>query len=190
MVILLGGSEQDISMFLDTPRLRDEPRDEEGRDDGRLRGLHLRLHHRMLGDVDTGTDTATNTATGVRASPKDDCGMPWADCTKSLQRCGEAIERKASTGVDQLGEERASFEDDGEDDKDNERTTEQRFEVAESYEIRTAASKQYGVEVSKKEKWTRGNDLLFIFVVPILIPMVLCVYLCVIVYLSLFCSAY
>ena len=124
MVILLGGSEQDISMFLDTPRLRDEPRDEEGRDDGRLRGLHLRLHHRMLGDVDTGTDTATDTATGVRASPKDDCGMPWADCTKSLQRCGEAIERKASTGVDQLGEERASFEDDGEDDKDNERTTE------------------------------------------------------------------
>ena len=124
MVILLGGSEQDISMFLDTPRLRDEPRDEEGRDDGRLRGLHLRLHHRMLGDVDTGTDTAT----GVRASPKDDCGMPWADCTKSLQRCGEAIERKASTGVDQQGEERAGFEDDGEDNKDNERTTEQRFE--------------------------------------------------------------
>ena len=37
MVILLGGSEQDISMFLDTPRLRDEPRDEEGRDDGLLR---------------------------------------------------------------------------------------------------------------------------------------------------------
>ena len=44
------------------------------------------------------------------------------------------------------GEERASFEDDGEDDKDNERTTEQRsrsrrtteqrFEVAESYDIR------------------------------------------------------
>ena len=128
MVILLGGSEQDISMFLDTPRLRDEPRDEEGRDDGRLRGLHLRLHHRMLGDVDTGTDTATDTATGVRASPKDDCGMPWADCTKSLQRCGEAIERKASTGVDQQGEERAGFEDDGEDNKDNERTTEQRFE--------------------------------------------------------------
>ena len=115
-------------MFLDTPRLRDEPRDEEGRDDGRLRGLHLRLHHRMLGDVDTGTDTATDTATGVRASPKDDCGMPWADCTKSLQRCGEAIERKASTGVDQQGEERAGFEDDGEDNKDNERTTEQRFE--------------------------------------------------------------
>ena len=128
MVILLGGSEQDISMFLDTPRLRDEPRDEEGRDEGRLTGLHLRLHHRMLGDVDTGTDTATNTATGVRASPKDDCGMPWADCTKSLQRCGEAIERKASTGVDQQGEERAGFEDDGEDNKDNERTTEQRFE--------------------------------------------------------------
>ena len=128
MVILLGGSEQDISMFLDTPRLRDEPRDEEGRDDGRLRGLHLRLHHRMLGDVDAATDAATDTATGVRASPKDDCGMPWADCTKSLQRCGEAIERKASTGVDQQGEERAGFEDDGEDNKDNERTTEQRFE--------------------------------------------------------------
>ena len=109
---------------------------------------------------------------------------------RDLRRCGEAIKRKASTGVDQLGEERASFEDDGEDDKDNERTTEQRFEVAESYEIRTAASKQYGVEVSKKEKWTRGNDSLFIFVVPILIPMVLCVYLCVIVYLSLFCSVY
>ena len=53
-----------------------------------------------------------------------------------------------------------------------------------------AASKQYGVEVGKKEKWTRGNDSLFIFVVPILIPMVLCVYLCVIVYLSLFCSVY
>ena len=161
MVSSKGGSEQDISMFLDTPRLRDEPRDEEGRDDGRLRGLHLRLHHRMLGDVDTGTDTATDTATGVRASPKDDCGMPWADCTKSLQRCGEAIERKASTGVDQQGEERAGFEDDGEDNKDNERTTEQRFVVAESYEIRTAAesyeirtaaSIQYGVEVSKKEK--------------------------------------
>ena len=76
---------------------------------------------------------------------------------------------------------------------------EQRFEVAESYEIRTAAesyeirtaaSKQYGVEVSKKEKWARGNDSLFIFVVPILIPVVLCVYLCVIVYLSLFCSVY
>ena len=136
MVILLGGTEQDISMFLDTPRLRDEPRDEEGRDDGRLRGLHLRLHHRMLGDVDTGTDTATNTATGVRASPKDDCGMPWADCTKSLQRCGEAIERKASTGFDQQGEERAGFEDDGEDNKDNERTTEQRCKNAESYKIR------------------------------------------------------
>ena len=43
---------------------------------------------------------------------------------RDLWRCGEAIERKASTGVDQLGEERASFEDDGEDDKDNERTTE------------------------------------------------------------------
>ena len=65
MVILLGGSEQDISMFLDTPRLRDEPRDEEGRDEGRLNRLH-RLH-------------------------------------RGLQRCGEAIERKASTGVDQHG---------------------------------------------------------------------------------------
>ena len=125
-------------MFLDTPRLRDEPRDEEGRDDGRLRGLHLRLHHRMLGDVDTGTDTATDTATGVRASPKDDCGMPWADCTKSLQRCGEAIERKASTGVDQQGEERAGFEDDGEKAEDDDRATEQRFEVAESCEMRHA----------------------------------------------------
>ena len=140
----------------------DELRDEEEKGQGLLNRLHLRLH-------------------------------------RDLWRCGEAIERKASTGVDQLGEERASFEDDGEDDKDNERTTEQRFEVAESYEIRTAAesyeirtaaSKQYGVEVSKKEKWTRGNDSLFIFVVPILIPMVLCVYLCVIVYLSLFCSVY
>ena len=105
MVILLGGSEQDISMFLDTPRLRDEPRDEEGRDDGRLRGLHLRLHHRILGDV------VKPTIGGVRASPKDDCGMPWADCTKSLKRCGEAIEREASTGVDQRGEERAGSED-------------------------------------------------------------------------------
>ena len=75
MVILLGGSEQDISMFLDTPRLRDEPRDEEGRDDGRLRGLHLRLHHRILGDV------VKPTFGGVRTSPKDDCGMPWADYT-------------------------------------------------------------------------------------------------------------
>ena len=124
----------------------DEPRVEEEKGQGLLNRLHLRLH-------------------------------------RDLRRCGEAIKRKASTGVDQLGEERASFEDDGEDDKDNERTTEQRFEVAESYEIRTAAesyeirtaaSKQYGVEVSKKEKWTRGNDSLFIFVVPILIPMVLC----------------
>ena len=124
----------------------DELRDEEEKGQGLLNRLHLRLH-------------------------------------RDLWRCGEAIERKASTGVDQLGEERASFEDDGEDDKDNERTTEQRFEVAESYEIRTAAesyeirtaaSKQYGVEVSKKEKWTRGNDSLFIFVVPILIPMVHC----------------
>ena len=96
---------------------------------------------------------------------------------RDLRRCGEAIKRKASTGVDQLGEERASFEDDGEDDKDNERTTEQRFEVAESYEIRTAAesyeirtaaSKQYGVEVSKKEKWTmiRYLYLLFLFLSP------------------------
>ena len=34
------------------------------------------------------------------------------------------------------------------------------------------------------------SDSLFIFVVPILIPMVLCVYLCVIVYLSLFCTVY
>ena len=34
------------------------------------------------------------------------------------------------------GEERASFEDDGEDAEDNERTTEQRFKCAESYEIR------------------------------------------------------
>merc|ERR1719376_1811119 len=62
--------------------------------------------------------------------------MPWADCTRSLQRCGEAIERKASTGVDQQGEERAGFEDDGEDNKDNERTTEQRCKNAESYKIR------------------------------------------------------
>ena len=45
---------------------------------------------------------------------------------RGLQRCGEAIERKASTGVDQHGEVRAGFEDDGEDNKDNERTTEQR----------------------------------------------------------------
>ena len=105
MVILLGGSEQDISMFLDTPRLRDEPRDEEGRDEGLLSGLHLRLHHRILGDV------VKPTIGGVRTSPKDDCGMPWADCTKSLKRCGEAIEREASTGVDQRGEERAGSED-------------------------------------------------------------------------------
>ena len=75
MVILLGGSEQDISMFLDTPRLRDEPRDEEGRDEGRLTGLHLRLHHRILGDV------VKPSFGEVRASPKDDCGMPWADYT-------------------------------------------------------------------------------------------------------------
>ena len=81
-------------MFLDTPRLRDEPRDEEGRDEELLNRRH-RLH-------------------------------------RGLQRCGEAIERIASTGVDQHGEVRAGFEDDGEDDKDNERTTEQRFEVAEN----------------------------------------------------------
>ena len=62
-------------MFLDTPRLRDEPRDEEGRDEGRLTGLHLRLHHRILGDV------VKPTFGGVRTSPKDDCGMPWADYT-------------------------------------------------------------------------------------------------------------
>jgi len=80
-VVILQGDRPTISMILDTPRLRDEPRDEEGRDDGLLRGLHLRLHHRILGDVDTSTDTATDTATGVRASPKDDCGMPWADYT-------------------------------------------------------------------------------------------------------------
>ena len=85
-------------MFLDTPRLRDEPRDEEGRDEELLHRLH-RLH-------------------------------------RGLQRCGEAIERKASTGVDQQGEERAGFEDDGEDNKDNERTTEQRCKNAESYKIR------------------------------------------------------
>ena len=174
----------------------EEPRDEEEeKDQGLLRFflLHLRLHHRILGDA------VTPTKGGERTGPEDGGEVAEDGLHRGLQRCGEAIERKASTGVDQHGEERASFEDDGEDDKDNERTTEQRFEVAESYEIRTAAesyeirtaaSKQYGVEVSKKEKWTRGNDSLFIFVVPILIPMVLCVYLCVIVYLSLFCSVY
>ena len=65
MVILLGGSEQDISMFLDTPRLRDEPRDEEGRDDGLLNRLHLRLHHRILGDA------VTPTKGGERTGPED-----------------------------------------------------------------------------------------------------------------------
>merc|ERR1712173_527759 len=76
--------------------------------------------------------------------------------------------------------ERTSPEDEGEDDKDNERT-EQRFECAESYKayaeagiervkrhtLRLASNKQYGVEVSKKEKWTRGNDSLFIVVAPV-----------------------
>ena len=38
-------------------------------------------------------------------------GMSRADSTKSLKRCGEAIEREASTGVDQRGEERAGSED-------------------------------------------------------------------------------
>ena len=96
-------------MILNTPRLRDEPRDGEGRDEGLLSGLHLRLHHRILGDV------VKPTIGGVRASPKDDCGMPWADCTKSLKRCGEAIERKASTRVDQRGKNAPALKIDGED---------------------------------------------------------------------------
>ena len=83
----------------------DEPRDEEDRDEGLLSRLHLRLHHRILGDVVKPTNG------GVRASPEMTVGMPRADCTKSLKRCGEAIERKLSTGVDQLGEERAGSED-------------------------------------------------------------------------------
>merc|ERR1712173_76992 len=33
--------------------------------------------------------------------------------------------------------------------------------------LRLASNKQYGVEVSKKEKWTRGNDSLFIVVPPV-----------------------
>ena len=118
MVILLGGSEQDISMFLDTPRLRDEPRDEEGRDDGLLNRLHLRLHHRILGDA------VTPTKGGERTGPEDGGEVAEDGLHRGLQRCGEAIERIASTGVDQHGEVRAGFED----DKDNERTTEQRFE--------------------------------------------------------------
>ena len=52
-------------------------------------------------------------------------------------------------------------------------------QCAESYKTyaEPASNKQYGVEVSKKEKWTRGNDSLFIVVAPVCsipIPMVLC----------------
>ena len=136
-------------MFLDTPRLRDEPRDEEGRDEGRLNRLH-RLH-------------------------------------RGLQRCGEAIERIASTGVDQHGEVRAGFEDDGEDDKDNERTTEQRFELRRvtrydepasmprtakirqdtpKYTEPAIPSLQYRVDVTKKEKWTSGYDWIHMLCLP------------------------
>ena len=86
MVILLGGSEQDISMFLDTPRLRDEPRDEEGRDEGLLSGLHLRLHHRILGDVVM--PSRGKNAPALRMTMR----MPRTDCTESLRRCGGAIE--------------------------------------------------------------------------------------------------
>ena len=70
---------------------------------------------------------------------------------RGLQRCGEAIERKASTGVDQQGEERAGFEDDGEDDKDNDRTTEQRFEVAENNgtEIRGRGELRYTLSLQR-----------------------------------------
>ena len=48
---------------------------QEGEEVGLLTGLHLRLHHRILGDV------VKPTFGGVRTSPKDDCGMPWADYT-------------------------------------------------------------------------------------------------------------
>ena len=42
-------------------------------------------------------------------------------------------------------------------------------QCAESYKAyaELASNKQYGVEVSKKEKWTRGNDSLFIVVAPV-----------------------
>ena len=63
---------------------------------------------------------------GERTSPENEGEDAVGRLHRGLQRCGEAIERKASTGVDQQGEERAGFEDDGEDNKDNERTTEQR----------------------------------------------------------------
>merc|ERR1719422_2182120 len=41
------------------------------------------------------------------------------------------------------------------------------IERATRHTLRLASNKQYGVEVSKKEKWTRGNDSLFIVVAPV-----------------------
>ena len=48
---------------------------------------------------------------GERTSPEDEGEDAVGRLHRGLQRCGEAIERRASTGVDQHGEERAGFED-------------------------------------------------------------------------------
>ena len=72
---------------------------------------------------------------GERASPEDDCG----DVEGRLHQKSEEMwwshrrRRDVSTGVDhKMGKNVPALKIDGEDDKDNERTTEQRFEVAEN----------------------------------------------------------
>ena len=146
MVILLGGSEQDISMFLDTPRLRDEPRDEEGRDDGLLRIFFYYSYGYTTGFLGTRLSLRRGeNAPALRMLVR----LPRTDYTGIFEDVVMASLRKNAPALRMTVRMPRTMREQWNRDSSARRVT--RY-------AEPAASKQYGVEVAKKENWTRGND--------------------------------